>query len=94
MGEGVLKESALCTLVKMLKMLQVHVSVKIEDEYHVIFKCSRYSDLRGKYIGKNIVKKSSMFKFINLIVSENYGVVRKLGIFCHFAFKRYDSTFL
>ena len=67
---------------------------EIEDEYHVIFKCSRYSDIRGKYIGKSIVKKPSMFKLINLIESEDYVVVRKLGLFCHFAFKRYDSSFI
>ena len=67
---------------------------EIEDEYHVIFKCSRYSDLRGKYIGKNIVKRLSMFRLINLILSEDYVAVRKLGLFCHFAFKRYDSSFI
>ena len=67
---------------------------EIEDEYHVIFKCSRYFDLREKYFRKNIVKKPSMYKLIKLIVSEDYVNVRKLGLFCHFAFKRYDSSFI
>ena len=58
---------------------------EIEDEYHVIFKCSRYIK-EENILKKNIVKKPSMFKLINLIMNEDFGVVRKLGVFCHFAF--------
>ena len=55
----VTKENRLC--------LECHV---LEDEYHAICVCSRYTGLRNKFIKPYYIEKPSMFKFIQLINSD------------------------
>ena len=51
----------------------------IEDEFHFIFVCSIYSNIRSKYIKKYFFQRPSMFKFIELMQSNNVNVLRKLA---------------
>lgn len=59
----------------------------LEDEYHFILECSVYKELRQKYITRYYWRGPSMFKFIELINSDNATRVRKLCIFIFEAFK-------
>ena len=67
---------------------------EVEDEYHVLFKCTRFHDLRKKYIQHSLVQNPSMYEFIKLINSKDHGKVRRLGIFFHKAFNEYDSCYM
>lgn len=64
----------------------------IEDEYHFVLICSKYNDLRIKYIPKTYFTKPSMYKFLNLINNGNDRVLKNLGLFLHHAFKRYTAN--
>ena len=61
----------------------------LEDEYHFIMCCVKYYDLRKKYLPKDVYNNPSMFKFIKLLNSENLNVLKKLGLFIHFALKKH-----
>ena len=43
----------------------------LEDEFHFILICPCYSDTRKKFIRKYFYKNPSMFKFIELLKSDN-----------------------
>ena len=60
----------------------------IEDEFHFIITCKKYSDLRNKFIPKYYVKNPSMYKFIDLLSSKKKKVLLNLGNFIAQAFKR------
>ena len=59
----------------------------IEDEYHFVIECQRYTELRKKYIPKYYCQRPSMHKFIELITSENNRYIKNLGSFVYQAFK-------
>lgn len=59
----------------------------LEDEYHFVIECSRYLELRKKYIAEYYWKRPNMCKFIELINSTNTKCVRNTSIFIHQAFK-------
>ena len=61
----------------------------IEDEYHFVIICTKYFDLRVKYIPKIYYTRPSMYKFLKLVNSDDYTLLKKLGLFLHHAFKRY-----
>ena len=54
----------------------------LEDEYHFIFECNRYTELRKKYIPKYYWNRPSMFKLIELL-----NMLRNIIIFIFQAFK-------
>lgn len=60
----------------------------LEDEYHFVLECSRYLDLRKKYIAEYYWKRPSMYKFMELINSSNKICIRNTGTYIHNAFKR------
>ena len=64
---------------------------EIEDEFHFVINCVKFHDLRVKYLPKSLYIKPSMFKFISLLNSRNESKLRKLGLFLHFAFKKYTT---
>ena len=39
----------------------------LEDEYHFVFECEIYKDLRSKYIAPYYWRRPNMFKFIELL---------------------------
>ena len=52
---------------KVLRTDQLYVCcIKLEDEFHVICECPRYSCIRKLYIKPYYVRKSSMFKLVAL----------------------------
>lgn len=59
----------------------------LEDEYHFVIECPLYEELRRKYISKYFWKRPSMYKFVELINSQNASCLRKLCIFIYQAFK-------
>ena len=61
----------------------------IEDEYHFVIICTKYFDLRVKYIPKIYYTRPSMYKLLKLVNSDDYTLLKKLGLFLHHAFKRY-----
>ena len=67
---------------------------RIEDEFHIVFNCSRFDDLRNQYIDKSLVQNPSIYNLVKLINSKDKISVRKLGIFFHKVFKIYDSSIL
>ena len=58
----------------------------IEDEYHFIIECDFYRDLRKNLIDRKYWIRPSMFKFVELIQSENENTLRNLGTYIYKAF--------
>ena len=54
---------------------------KLEDEFHVICECPRYSCIRKLYIKPYYVRKPSMFKLVALLNTDNVSEMQKLAIF-------------
>ena len=55
---------------------------KLEDEFHVICECPRYSCIRKLYIKPYYVRKPSMFKLVALLITDNVSeFMQKLAIF-------------
>ena len=65
----------------------------LEDEFHFIFECPLYSDLRQKYIKKYYWKKPCIPKFIDLLQNNSINTVRKLSMFIYDSFKKRNDTF-
>ena len=74
-----------------MKIIQQHrlctECLVLEDEYHVIYVCSRYTDMRIKPYYSN---RPSMPKFIQLINSENVSEMQKLASFIKTLFNTYN----
>ena len=60
----------------------------IEDEFHFIIVCKKYTDLRERYIPKKYYGKPSMYKLIELLKSNNRKILLDLGNFITLALKR------
>ena len=63
----------------------------LEDEYHAVIICPRYKELRGKYIKSYYVMRPSMFKFIQLLNTENVKEMRMLATFIKQIFAIYTK---
>ena len=59
----------------------------MEDEYHFVIECNRYNELRKKYIPKYYFQRPSMYKFVELVTTENNTIMKKFGAFVYQAFK-------
>ena len=64
-----------------------NVCAVLEDEFHMLFECVLYKDLRKKYIKRYFWNRPSMFKLQALFQSHNENILRNLGIFIHKAFE-------
>ena len=51
----------------------------VEDEYHFVIICPLYSHLRVSYIRPYYYKKPSVYKFVQLMQSDNLSILRNLG---------------
>ena len=58
----------------------------VEDEYHFIIKCPCFQSFRRKYIPRNYFVNPSMFKFVQLIKSEDIDIITNLAHFLKDAF--------
>lgn len=65
--------------------------VDLEDEFHFVLKCTYFDDLRKSYIKKYYYKNPSMFKFCQLLNSNNRMSLLNLCRFLKLANKRRDS---
>ena len=64
---------------------------EIEDEYHFVVVCTKFHDLRIKYLPKMLYQRPSMYKFVNFLNSKNVSDLRKIGLFLHHAFNLYNK---
>ncbi len=64
---------------------QYCTSGDIEDEYHFMIVCDRYTELRTKYISRYYRHNPSMYKFIQLLQSSNRKVVNNLSYYIYHA---------
>ena len=60
---------------------------KLEDEYNFVIECVLYIDLSKRYISPYFWKRSSMYKFVDLINSTNVNCMRILSAYIYHAFK-------
>ena len=58
----------------------------LEDEYHFVLECSIYVNLRKTYIPRKFWNRPNMFKFLELLNTNDRNVLRNLGIFVEKAF--------
>lgn len=66
----------------------------IEDEYHFVFICPLYSPLRRALIPNYFTAIPTSERFINLFMSNDPEVIKKLACFVYHAFKLRESTFV
>ena len=66
----------------------------IEDEFHVILVCKRYSEWRQIFLPISLYENPNMYCFINFLNNAKANEIRSLGIFCFKLFAYYNSTFL
>ena len=59
---------------------------QIEDEYHLLLKCPRYSQSRNKLIPKYYWQRPSMFKAVQLLQCNDPKIVKGVAKFIHEAF--------
>ena len=50
-----------------LRLCQLCKEGKIGDEFHVILECSKFNNIRHKYIANYFLRKPSMYKFLDLL---------------------------
>ena len=62
----------------------------IEDEYHAVCICTRYVDIRKHYIKRYYRVKPSMFKFVQLLNTDNIKEMQKLAVFIKILFIKYN----
>ena len=65
---------------------------KLEDEFHFLFECSLYADLRKQYISRYFIVRPSMYKLIELFKNDSKKTVRNLSIFIYKAFQLRQNT--
>jgi hypothetical protein len=66
----------------------------IEDEYHFVFICPLYSPLRRALIPNYFTAIPTSERFINLFMSNDPELIKKLACFVYHAFKLRESTFV
>lgn len=64
----------------------------IEDEYHFVCVCTLYSNIRNTYIKAYYSRRPSMYKFIDLMKSNNVNILRNLCKFISEAFLLRNSV--
>ena len=60
---------------------------KLEDEFHFLFECQLYANLRIKYIKRYYWNRPNMLKLKELMTSTNVKEIKYLGTFVEKAFK-------
>ena len=59
----------------------------LEDEFHFVFECALYVEIRQKYISKYFWKHPSMIKFIELLCTDSKKNIKMLSMYVDKAFK-------
>ena len=63
----------------------------VEDEFHCLFECPRYSEERKGFVPERMIKRPSMYEFIKYLQSEDERMQRKLGMLCMRVQKEYKK---
>lgn len=64
---------------------------EVEDEYHFIFICNRYRDIRKKYIPCRYYIRPSMWKLLELLNSKDSNMLNNLACFISKALEIRDT---
>ena len=67
---------------------------KLEDEHHFLLECSLFTDERKKYIKPYYVKRTSMFKTVQLLGSDNKNEIKKLAVYIFKCFEKRNEVLL
>ena len=67
---------------------------KLEDEYHAVLECPRYEEFREAYIPHYLLRRPSMFKFIEFLNTLNPNEMRSFGKFCYRLRRYYETNVL
>ena len=77
------------------KPVRIHVDQRmcttyniLEDEFHFIMECCRYNDLRSAHIKRYFYMRPHMYKFLELVSSTNYSILKNLALCVKKAFKQ------
>lgn len=70
-----------------LRICQICSTNKIEDEFHLMFKCTAYAHLRPIYLKHYYRNRPSMFKLIQLFNTNNKSELFMLSKYISEAFK-------
>ena len=54
---------------------------KLEDEFRFVLECPLYDDIRKQYIGHYFLRRSSMFKFIEVVSSKCKSQAKNIATF-------------
>ena len=71
----------------------IHCTKHIENEYHVLFVCPLYSNIRDRYISDYYTVNPSIDKMVALLMSESAGILNELGKFV-FSMERIRKEYL
>ena len=67
------------------------VCKEIEDEFHIIFVCERFENIRRRYLPLVLSERPSMYKFISFLNCRTSNNLRKFGVFCHKVLIEYNK---
>ena len=59
----------------------------VEDEFHFILECVKYTEIRNKYIKKYFWRRPNIPKFIELMTSTNATTIRNLASYVYEALR-------
>ena len=63
-------------------------SITIEDEFHFVMECDAFKEFRVEYIPKYYRLRPSMFKFVQLLKSDNKKLLHRIAIYLLKSFKK------
>ena len=64
----------------------------IEDEFHTLILCPRFSSLRSRFLNKQVYTRPSMHKFISFLNTATGNDLKMFGIFCHKVMIEYNNS--
>ena len=64
----------------------------LEDEFHFLFECSLYTDLRKMYISRYYWRHPNMMKFIQLLNSNHTKTLKNLSVYIYKAFQAHKEN--
>ena len=66
---------------------------KIEDEYHFLFECILYNELRKRFIPTYYWKRPSMFKLVDLFNTENKALIQRVAKYVYLAMELKNGNY-
>lgn len=69
----------------------VYCETAIEDEYHFMFICPLYSNLRSMYLPVYYAQHPSVEIFYDLMSTENVSLIQNLSMYTYKSFKESDQ---